>query len=501
MKGCNTWSYHPYHPFLWEVGDIYICRVVPYENAIHLEWLQNEKGCQGTVDCADTLQLQKESNNWKEAGCSSEAGCHGGKISEYEVLYRKRGEEEFIFAGTVAADSEKEYGEYTIENLETEVDYEFLVRSGEMKSRVRLARTGKSVGTVVNYLHPEDDAYAYSGKYLCSPSIVRHPDGYLLASMDVHVGAAPQNLTFIYRSDDNGQTWHYVSDLMPSFWGKMFIHNGELYMLSCSTEYGDLLIGKSTDGGRNFSAPVVLLRGSNGKKGNLGVHKNPQNIMRYNGRIYETLEWGSWENKEYCHAAMVMSCDEKDDLLVPENWSFTEPRVFDHFAEEVADLPIPTMTIEGTLAVSPAGKLLNIMRFGKRGHAIAYEVNTSNHEAQLTYSQLINFPANFSKFMIKFDEVSGKYYSVATRLYEGCNNSARNYLTLMASENLTDWQDVCVLQDYRHEDWHQIGFQYVDFEFEGEDIIYLCRTAMNGAHNFHDSNYSTFHRIENFRKL
>ena len=36
---------------------------------------------------------------------------------------------------------------------------------------------------------------------------------------------------------------------------------------------------------------------------------------------------------------------------------------------------------------------------------------------------------------------------------------------------------------------------------EGEDIIYLCRTAMNNANNFHDSNYSTFHRIKNFRNI
>ena len=243
------------------------------------------------------------------------------------------------------------------------------------------------------------------------------------------------------------------------------------------------------------------MRGSNGKKGNSGVHKNPENIFRYQGRIYETLEWGAWANKEYCHAAMVMSCDENDDLLVPENWSFTEPLVFDHFAPEVAELPIPTMTIEGTLTLSKEGKLLDIMRFGKRGNVIAYEVNTVNHEEKLTYHQLFYFPANFSKFMIKYDEVSKKYYSVATRLYDGGNNSARNYLTLMASDDLLRWHDVRILQDYRHCDWHQVGFQYVDFEIEGDDIIYLCRTAINGAHNFHDSNYSTFHRIENFREM
>ena len=36
---------------------------------------------------------------------------------------------------------------------------------------------------------------------------------------------------------------------------------------------------------------------------------------------------------------------------------------------------------------------------------------------------------------------------------------------------------------------------------EGEDILWLCRTAMNNPHNYHDSNYTTFHRIQNFRHL
>ena len=45
------------------------------------------------------------------------------------------------------------------------------------------------------------------------------------------------------------------------------------------------------------------------------------------------------------------------------------------------------------------------------------------------------------------------------------------------------------------------GFQYPDWQFDGEDIICLVRTAYDGAHNFHDSNRITFHRIKNFRRL
>ena len=457
MKGQNTWSYQPYRPFLWETGEIYICRVVPYENKIHLEWL--------------------------------------GDADHYRIYYRPKDSEHFLLAG------ETQHTDFDIENLKTETDYAFFVETDTKKSRVRLARCGKSIGTVVNYLHPEDEAYGFSGHYLCSPSLVRHPDGFLLASMDVFAANHPQNLTLIFRSDDDGQTWHYVSELMPCFWGKLFIHKNELYMLSCSTEYGDLLIGKSTDGGKTFSAPVTLLRGANGKNGSSGVHKNPQNIVYRNGRIYETLEWGAWANKEYCHAAMVMSCDENADLLNPENWHFTEPRTFTQFAPELADLPDCTMTIEGTLTVAPDGNLYNIMRFGKYATALVYKVNTDDPDAPLTYARCMDFPANYSKFMIKYDEVSEKYYSVATRIYDREKAGARNLLSLLASSDLKRWDVVCDLYDFREEDHKKVGLQYVDFFFEGEDLLYLCRTAINNANNFHDANYSTFHRIENFRNL
>lgn len=272
-------------------------------------------------------------------------------------------------------------------------------------------------------------------------------------------------------------------------------------MLSCSTEYGDLLIGKSTDGGKTFSAPVTLLRGSNGKHGNSGVHKNPQNIVYYDGRIYETLEWGTWSNRVYGHAAMVMSCDENDDLLVPENWSFSEPRPFAHFTEELQNLPLHTMTIEGTLVTDREGKLLNIMRFGKYGTALVYRVDTENHEAPLSFLRCMEFPANYSKFMIKYDADFDAYYSVATRVYDREYAGARNLLSLFRSEDLVHWTVVCDLFDFRSHDREKVGFQYVDFEFEGDDIIYLCRTAINNAHNFHDANYSTFHTIKNFRNL
>ena len=70
----------------------------------------------------------------------------------------------------------------------------------------------------------------------------------------------------------------------------------------------------------------------------------------------------------------------------------------------------------------------------------------------------------------------------------------------MASDDLYNWRVAEDLLDYSAEDSKRIGFQYVDFLFDGDDLVYLCRTAINGANDFHNSNYITFHRIKNFRK-
>ncbi|MBQ4081369.1 MAG: hypothetical protein II596_11875, partial [Thermoguttaceae bacterium] len=46
-----------------------------------------------------------------------------------------------------------------------------------------------------------------------------------------------------------------------------------------------------------------------------------------------------------------------------------------------------------------------------------------------------------------------------------------------------------------------IGFQYVDWRIEGDDLVCVCRLAWDGAHNCHDANYFTFFRLKDFRNL
>ena len=84
----------------------------------------------------------------------------------------------------------------------------------------------------------------------------------------------------------------------------------------------------------------------------------------------------------------------------------------------------------------------------------------------------------------------------------------RNVLALVSSSDVLTWEIESVVLDYSHRDVYsgdrhdlEIGFQYVDWAFDGDDIVAVSRTALNGANNYHDANYLTFHRLHDFRSL
>ncbi|MBQ9408708.1 MAG: hypothetical protein IJU28_04870 [Clostridia bacterium] len=458
------WAWSPYAPLLRNVGDIYICRVAPEKDSIHIEWLPMEEGAQ-----------------------------------EYHLFLAPRGEE-LRPAGVTRACV------YDFTGLTPGQDYCFQVTNADKKSLVRLARCGLREGgggVTVNYLHPDDEAYSFSGRYLCSPSIVRAPQGHLLTSMDLFAPNAPQNLTLIFRSDDEGKSWHYVSELYPCFWGKLFVHRERLYMLGVSTEYGDLLIGASDDGGYTFTPPTVLWRGAC-HSGEDGIHKNPQPVVEYAHRLWNTCEWGCWAHGT--HAAMVFSCDVDDDLLDASAWRFTPPVPYDPSWPGTAE-GRSCGTIEGTLTVLPDGGLYNVMRYDMTrckpdfGLVLAFRVNADDPDAPLSYSHAISLSGNHSKFEIKYDGVSGCYYSIISRIRASENRYDRNLLSLMVSRDAENWHLACDLIDATDSDPKQVGFQYVDFMFDGNDLLYLTRTAANGAHNFHDANSSVFDRVKDFRRF
>jgi len=119
----------------------------------------------------------------------------------------------------------------------------------------------------------------------------------------------------------------------------------------------------------------------------------------------------------------------------------------------------------------------------------------------------VDFPGGAVKFTIRFDPAAKLYWSLTNYIpprHAGPDpGGTRNTLALTCSPDLRHWTVKCVL--LYHPDRQRHGFQYVDWLFEGDDLIAVCRTAfddgLGGAHNMHDANFMTFHRVKNFRKL
>ena len=432
MRGYSGWSYLPFLPYnrIDKVNNPHICSVSPYENGVKLGIINAEK-CKITIT----------GDGFEEKTV---------KTVQNRIL--------------------------NINNLAADTGYSVFVETDKGKSPVRKFRTGAYPGSVVSYLHPEDEAYIFSGRYLGSPSIVILPDKRLLASMDVFAGKEPQKLTQIFESADGGKTWTIIAELNPCFWGKLFIHKDALYMLSTSSEYGDLLIGKSYDFGRSWTKPTVIMRGSAGSCRN-GFHKAPVRIERYNGRLVTAVEFGSWEEGGFYNA--VLSIDEEDDLLNEENWLLSMPYKTDISVHREAP---EKGVIEGNI-ICIGGALFNILRAGD-GKALILRVSDSFDK--LEYFDTVDFPCGHSKFeLFAFGDT---IYAVGNAL------PGRNVLALYMSKNINSWELADKIIDGSGYDMAKVGFQYPSVALKNNELFILSRTAFNGANTFHNSNCITFHK-------
>jgi len=167
MKGSNKPTHRPYFPPNVAASrreQPYICRLVPGEFGFELEWLPLES------------------------------------TGPYNLCYGIRGSEDyemFPLLDSVAR----------VRGLEPDTEYEVFILAKGVKSATRLLRTGAipEGATVINYLHPEDPQYDFSGRYLCSPSLVRTKSGRLVAGMDLFGPRMAQNLTLLFKSEDEGK--------------------------------------------------------------------------------------------------------------------------------------------------------------------------------------------------------------------------------------------------------------------------------------------------------
>lgn len=356
-------------------------------------------------------------------------------------------------------------------------------------------------GTVINH------SPASKGKYLGSPSICVLPSGRYVVSHDFF---GPKTREFetayteIYISDDKGLTWRKTASLRGQFWSSLFCHNGHAYILGTVRHHGNIIIRKSSNG-EEWTTPF---NAENGLLVEGEYHTAPTPVLLHKGRLYKAFEYATDKSRRWGrrYSAVVLSASANADLLDAKSW-------------RRSNILFPDMEwmdgnfrgwLEGNMVYDTENKqLLDILRVHNTRERVEHcaVVKVSPNGKKISFDSKEGFrpfPGGAKKFTIRYDERTKRYWTLTNLTYPEeliiTNNQTRNRLALCSSEDLVDWKTERII--VYHPDVKYHGVQYVDWVFEGEDILAVLRTAWRDneglANNQHDSNYILFKRIENF---
>ena len=350
---------------------------------------------------------------------------------------------------------------------------------------------------------------AATGIYVGSPGIAILAGGDYVIKCDLYGPSSREyekGDTVVFGSKDRGATWDHLSDVAGQYWSNIFVHRGELYLMGTDRQGGAVVIRRSRDGGETWTEPSdpghgLLLE-------ELRYHTAPMPVVVHKGRIWRAMEDTRMPDREgHKFRPFVMSAPVEADLLQGRNWTCSN-RVWDDSKWLGGKY---REWLEGNVVVTPEGGLANMMRVDYRpmgGKAAILEVSEDGRESRFDpETGFVDFPGGNKKFTVRYDEKSGMYWTLSNAVlpeHRGGNaERTRNALALMRSADLRKWEIRSIV--LYHPDVARHGFQYVDWLIEGADMVVASRTSyddgMGGAHNQHDANYITFHRIENFREM
>lgn len=343
-----------------------------------------------------------------------------------------------------------------------------------------------------------------------SPSICIMPNGNYIASHDDNTttSAINNNITQIYRSTDKGKTWTHRSQIIGQMWSSVFEYEGDLYIHGPDKVAGNLVIRKSTDEGETWTSPTSS---TTGFILNRRISGAPTPVIQHNGRLWRAVEdaelSGGNSDGRWLYKAMMTSAPIGSDLLDASSWTISN--TLDYNASYLGGKF--GGWLEGNAVFDVEGNMRDIIRVDVPiGHdQYVASISVSSDGATMTFdpdNDFIPMTGGASKFAIRYDDESRKYYTLANYDYAGHTSikptQIRNTLVLMSSDDTRTWKINRVL--LRHSDVRNVGFQYVDWQIDDDDIVFVSRTSypdgLGGAMNYHNANYLTFHSIKEFRK-
>ncbi|KVD83421.1 glycosyl hydrolase [Burkholderia sp. ABCPW 14] len=335
--------------------------------------------------------------------------------------------------------------------------------------------------------------------FLGSPSLAILPDGAYVASHDMFGPSALPDEVHVFASHDEGQTWEKLSVVAGQYWSSLFVVDGALYLMGTDRSMGTPVIRRSTDGGATWTTPSDAQTGRFALTGRYITGPVPVLVER--GRVwraFEVIEGGDLRS-------LVLSAPVDRDLLDTRNWRATKPLPSDHSWLDNNFLAWEEGSVVSTGERDPA----IVLRVNtKHGPEMAALVHVRADGRSLSFDparDFVDFPGGGKKFTVRFDPRSERYWSLANAVpnADGTANleRVRNTLALTSSPDLRHWTVERVL--LQSADRLRHGFQYADWQFEGDDIVAVVRMAFDdsegGAQSQHDSNYVTFVRVRDFR--
>ena len=400
----------------------------------------------------------------------------------------------------------------------------------------------------------EFDQIAYqdpaTNSYLHDPSIVRLDHGDLLASFNYHGPGSPRSaedqeyLTSLCRSRDQGRTWTTVTHLNQCFAANLFTHRGAVYLLGMDRRFGSICIRRSDDGGNtwtrladeNSGLPLEcgtaeeelrtpaqriwsgrLFAGGPGEEPP-NYHSTAMPVLESGGWLYRAFEDCSPRDWSGIHAdssirrmqALVISAPVDADLLDAASWQMSnklphDPAWYDSWDQP----PVKPGWLEGNVVETPGGELWNIIRVNTAPVVDkAAIIKISDEGRQISFDPatgFIDLPGGMTKFTIRRDPVSGLYCTLSNNNTDPRYPQQRNVLSLCSSRDLIHWEhNKTLIEDDSSLPWEesiqQVAFQYADWQFDGDDIVCVVRTAYDGAANSHDANRITFHKLSGYRR-
>lgn len=358
----------------------------------------------------------------------------------------------------------------------------------------------KVPGRVVAYLPAAAD------KFIGAPSLVKLPNGELLASYtEVGPSSDENSLPYarLYRSTDNGESWSLLRDVREMFNATLFVHNGVLYLIGTNRHDGEVIISRSDDNGARWTMPA------DSQKGLLlqGRHKSfASPVLVHGGRIWYAVEKVDEDsNRRYPRfSAVVLSAPVDANLLEASSWVASNPVRGDRawlggrFANWFG----------GSLVAAPDGVLSSIMSVSSGSDEYAARLRVGSDGRKLDFNPedgFFPFDGGAKKFVVRRDEAAGGYWAlvdaVPERFAGATPERVQNTLALTKSTDLQTWSQQAVLQHQADPDKFGFGDPY--WIFDGDDICYVCATAhddrQGGAFNGQSANFLTFHRISKFR--